>query len=229
MRSALADARLYLIFTPHLCGEREPLAVLSDVLPWVDMIQVRPKAQEFGLDPLRGGPGPLALTSARELYDWCTRVLELVRNIRPGIPVIANDRVDVAAALLDDGLAGVHLGQDDSPVELARAQLGARALIGLSTHSPAQVVRAGEQDLDYLGFGPFRATGTKGYGNGLGPEACWLAQEASPWPVFAIGGIDALNAGELEKCPRAAVGSAILSAADPASAARAIRAALQGE
>jgi thiamine-phosphate pyrophosphorylase len=220
LREALARARIYLIFTPELCARRDPLEVLSAALPWVDMIQVRPKPRETGLQPLHASIA--APTSARELYDWCRRVLELVRAQPRIIPVIANDRVDVAKSLAAEGLAGVHLGQDDFPVESAREILGGAALIGLSTHSPAQVVRAQEQALDYLGFGPFRPTATKGYERGLGSAACWVAQQASHWPVFPIGGVDVASAGELSEISRAAVGSAILSAADPAAAARAI-------
>jgi len=226
LRDALARARVYLIFTPELCGERDPLEVLRAALPWIDMIQVRPKARESGLDPLRGAPSSAPFSEARASYEWCRRVLELALAQERCLPVIVNDRVDVAASLLREGLAGVHLGQDDFPAALAREQLGAGALIGLSTHSAAQVVRAEDEPVDYLGFGPFRATATKGYARGLGAEACWLAQEASPRPVFPIGGIDLTNVGELERVPRAAVGSAILSAEDPASAARAIRAAI---
>jgi len=221
LRDALSHAKLYLIFSPQLCGERDPLAVLEAALPWVDMIQVRPKPRESGQDPLAASAA--APTQARELYDWCRRVLELVGAQQRVIPVIANDRVDVAASLAALGLAGVHLGQDDMPVAEARALLGERALIGLSTHSGTQVVRAQSEALDYLGFGPFRPTATKGYARGLGGEACWIAQQASMWPVFPIGGIDLCSAGELSDVSRAAVGSAILAAADPAAAARTLR------
>jgi thiamine-phosphate diphosphorylase len=225
LRAALADARVYLVFTPELCGEREPLDVLRAAWPWIDLIQVRPKPRESGLDPLRSNPGA-AVSEARASYDWCRRVLELARSQDRFVPVIVNDRVDVAMSLRAEGLAGVHLGQDDFPPSLARQQLGPDVLIGLSTHSPAQVARAEDEPVDYLGFGPFRATTTKGYARGLGSEACWLAQEASPRPVFPIGGIDLTNVGELERVRRAAVGSAILSADDPGAAAHALRATL---
>lgn len=224
LRDALSRARIYLIFSPRLCGERDPLAVLEAALPWIDMIQVRPKPRESGQDPLAASAA--RPTPARDLYDWCRRVLELVAAQERVVPVIANDRVDVAASLASEGLAGVHLGQDDMPVAAARALLGERALIGLSTHSSSQVVRAQSEALDYLGFGPFRPTSTKGYARGLGSEACWVAQQASIWPVFPIGGIDATNAGELSDISRAAVGSAVLAAEDPARAARTIRALL---
>src|SRR5215212_4249535 len=78
-RAALAAARVYLIFTPSLCGARDPLLVLREVLPWIDLIQVRPKARESGLDPLISMPASRRLNSANsassassagETYDW---------------------------------------------------------------------------------------------------------------------------------------------------------------
>ncbi|MBI5432112.1 MAG: thiamine phosphate synthase [Planctomycetes bacterium] len=221
-RERLRDARLYLLFTPDSCAPRDPLDVLASVLDWVDVVQVRPKAPDRGLDP-RGGARELVQTHARELFDWCRRVLELV-NARERRPlVLANDRVDVARSLLDAGLAGVHLGQEDCPVDLARSVLGDDALIGRSTHSHAQVVEAGELALDYLGFGPVFATATKGYARGLGAEAAWIAQQATPLPIFPIGGIGLSNAVELAEVGRAAVSSAILGAEDAARAARELR------
>jgi thiamine-phosphate diphosphorylase len=123
----------------------------------------------------------------------------------------------------------VHLGADDAPPELARALLGPEALIGLSTHGAADVVRATELPVDYLGFGPIHATATKGYARGLGSEAAWIAAQASAYPLFPIGGIDATNASELAGVGRAAVGSALLSAPDPARAARELAGLLRAE
>jgi thiamine-phosphate diphosphorylase len=229
LRDQLRDARLYLLFTPNLCGQREPLAVLEAALPHVDVIQVRPKAPDAGLDPARPSQGLTAVTSAREVHDWTLRVLDLLAAYASlAIPVIVNDRVDVARALLERGCAGVHLGQDDAPPLLARELLGPQALVGLSTHSNAQVAAALDEPVDYLGFGPIHATTTKGYARGLGPEGAWIASQASSLPLFPIGGIDARNAGELEDVGRAAVSSAILGAPDPERAARELRALLEG-
>ena len=215
LRSRLASARLCLLFTPSLV-RGEPLAVLESVLDHVDLVQIRPK------DPGSVGPG-----SARETYDWTLRVLELLHaRGRDTTPVLANDRVDVARSLLDRGCAGVHLGQDDCPPAVARSLLGKAALIGLSTHGLRQVVLAGDEPVDYLGFGPIHATATKGYERGLGVEMAWIAAEASELPLFPIGGIGPENASELERVGRAAVSSAILTVADPAAAARTLRALL---
>lgn len=219
-RERLAQARVLLLFTPDLVGERDPLAVLEAVLPHVDIVQIRPK-------PLGSTTSAHAPCEARSTFAWTKRVLDLVRS-RPrwNVLVTVDDRVDVAAALAAEGCAGVHLGQDDCPVRVARAMLGREALIGLSTHSLEQVAAAEEQDADYLGFGPVQATATKGYSAGLGAEAAWVASLASTKPVFAIGGITHENAGEIARVGRVAVGSAILAAADPARAALELRALL---
>jgi thiamine-phosphate pyrophosphorylase len=218
LRDHLSRARLCLLFTPALV-RGEPLEVLESVLDHVDLIQIRAKPT-----------GSEATASGRETYDWTLRVLELVRARGGGtIPVLANDRVDVARSLLDRGCAGVHLGQDDCPPAVARAVLGPGPLIGLSTHHLRQVVLAGDEPVDYLGFGPIHPTATKGYERGLGAEMAWIAAEASELPLFPIGGIGLENAAELERVGRAAVSSAILTVADPVEAARTLRALLGPE
>lgn len=222
-RARLADARILLVFTPELCAGREPLPLLERLLPEVDLVQIRPKApagetgSRIAVDP----PG-----EARASFSWTLRALELASALPDAPPILVNDRVDVALALFDRGCAGVHLGQDDLPVEAARALLGEAPLIGLSTHDAAQVVEGGERAVDYLGFGPAFATRTKGYARGLGPEACWIAAQASDLPLFPIGGIGIENAGELERVGRAAIGAGVLAAPDPVEAARTLRALL---
>lgn len=212
LRRRLAAARLYLIFTPGLVTGREPLEVLEAALPHVDIVQVRPK-----------GAGLAARSDARETLEWTERVLALVERLRSEALVLVNDRVDVARALLERGVAGVHLGQDDTPPRVARELLGSAALLGLSTHSGAQVIAALDEPVDYLGFGPIHATATKGYARGLGAEAAWIASQAASVPVFPIGGIGLAQASDLAEVGRAAVSSAILTARDPAAAARALR------
>ena len=210
-RERLARARLQLILTPAVCGERDPLEVLHAALEWVDVVQVRPK-------PLGHSGAP---TSAREAREWTERVLAATRS--SDVLVLVNDRIDVARALLEAGCDGVHLGQDDAPPRTAREVLGEDLLIGLSTHDARQVVLAGEEPVDYLGFGPVFATPTVGRARGLGPEAAWIAAEAAFVPVFAIGGIDSSNADQLDQVGHAAVSAGILAAEDPARAAQTIR------
>ena len=113
------------------------------------------------------------------------------------------------------------------PPHAAREFLGDGPLIGLSTHSLEDVIAAEDMPVDYLGFGPVRPTGTKGYERGLGIEMAWVAAAASARPLFPIGGIDHAAAAELSRVGRAAVASAILSASDPARAARELRTILE--
>ena len=210
-----------LIFSPELCSPRDPLEVLESTLDSIDLVQVRPK-------PAGSREPAAAPCAARDVRDWCLRVLDLLADHpEVDVPVIVDDRVDVAALLWERGCAGVHVGQDDCPVAPARALLGPGPLIGLSTHDLRQVAQSSDLDVDYVGFGPIHATRTKGYERGLGPEACWIASAASLRPVFAIGGIDRANAAELSRVGRIAVGSAVLSADDPARAARELRGLLE--
>lgn len=207
-----------LLLTPALVQGGDALAAVEAALPYLDVIQVRPK-------PL----GSAGTSSAREAWHLCRALLERLATLPDPPLVLVNDRVDVARALWSAGLAGVHLGQDDTPPAVARELLGPGPLIGLSTHDATQVARAGEEPVDYLGFGPVFATATKGYGKGLGAERAWVASAACGGPLFPIGGIDATNAETLARVGRAAVGSAILCAADPADAARRIAAELAAD
>lgn len=236
-RQRASSAKLLLIFTPDLAAS-DPLGALEEALPWVDIVQVRPKPLAAGGG---GAPARSTVTEARAAFTWCERVLALRdrlavadQDAEPPL-VMVNDRVDVALALRDSGLDGVHVGTGDMPAAAARARLGPELLLGLSSHTNEDLVRAWDQPIDMLGFGPVFPTATKGYGvepqQGhapaiVGPARAWVAAESAPVPVFPIGGITESNVSELERVGRAAVGSAILGATDPARAARAIRDAL---
>jgi thiamine-phosphate diphosphorylase len=103
--------------------------------------------------------------------------------------VIVNDRVDVAAL---SGASGVHVGQEDLAAHQARGLLPAGAVIGLSTHTPAQVTAALTAPIDYVAIGPVFATGTKDTGyNAVGLEMVreTAARVAGRVPIVAIGGI----------------------------------------
>ncbi|MGZ6126111.1 MAG: thiamine phosphate synthase [Myxococcales bacterium] len=136
--------------------------------------------------------------------------------------LLINDRPDVARLAEADG---VHLGQEDLPVEAARAILGPGALIGLSTHSDAEIDNG--QAADYIGFGPVFATASKP-GSPLPPphgiEGLRLAVRRAKVPVVAIGGITAGNARAVaEAGARCASAIAHLcNAGDPEAAARAM-------
>lgn len=222
-RARLRDATLMLVFTPEASGGRDAMTALERLLPEVDVVQVRPKP----LGDAAPGGTP-AVTSARGAAELVRAVLARTRDMERPPLVLVNDRVDVALALLEEGLAGVHVGADDMPPIEARELLGTEPLLGFSTHSLDEIVAAGDLPVDYLGFGPIHATATKGYGRGLGPEVAWVAAATAAVPVFPIGGIDATNIDDLATVGRAAVGSALLAAADPVAAARDLRQRLTG-
>jgi thiamine-phosphate pyrophosphorylase len=155
--------------------------------------------------------------SARQLLEEAKRLLPLTEAA--GIPLIVNDRVDVARSV---GADGVHLGQDDLPVEDARSILGQNRLIGKSTHTFEQACTAQAQGVDYIGLGPVFPTPTKPDYGSVGTE---LLRQVAPhiWlPVVCIGGINGENIQQVveagAKC--VAVVRAICSAEDPESAAR---------
>lgn len=135
------------------------------------------------------------------------------------VPLIINDRVDVALAAEADG---VHLGQTDMPYETARKILGSEAIIGLSVESLEQVEEAEALDVSYLGVSAIFATPTKTDTLHIwGIEGLKMVREMSRHPLVAIGGIHAGNAAQvvLAGADCIAVVSAICSAPDPGKAA----------
>lgn len=139
-----------------------------------------------------------------------------------GVLFIVNDHPQLAR---ESGADGVHLGQDDVAVFVARMILGEAMLLGLSTHTPDQIDAAGGDGVDYIGVGPVHATPTKPGRSAVGLELVEYAAAHARVPFFAIGGIDASNAGAVRRAGarRIAVVRAISDAADPAAAARALR------
>ena len=148
-RQRLADARLLLIFTPDLAAT-DPLRALEAAMPFVDIVQVRPK-------PL-GDRGPDAsasatITEARAAFAWCEAVLDLRAQLdaQEAPLIFVNDRVDVAMALADRGLDGVHIGTDDMPPKAAREVLGDDLMLGLSSHNTRDLARSWDEPIDKIG------------------------------------------------------------------------------
>ena len=135
-----------------------------------------------------------------------------------GIPFIVNDDVNLAAELRADG---VHLGQDDGDVAGARLALGPKAIIGISTHSTEEALRAEAEGADYIGFGAMYPTGSKDVIHLPGPGALAEARKRVRIPMVAIGGINRDNAAPVIDAGADAVAviSAVLSSDDPALAA----------
>ena len=136
-----------------------------------------------------------------------------------GALLIINDRIDLAMAVDADG---VHLGQDDLPVDVARSLIGDDKLIGLSTHNLDQVRNASGKSCDYIGLGPVHRTDVKPSRDAVGPVLVAEALSLTQLPVFAIGGIDCDNIGLLTEigCRRIAVINAIMGAEDAGLASR---------
>lgn len=149
---------------------------------------------------------------------------------RLGALLIVNDRPTVA---VQAGADGVHVGQEDMGVAEVRELVGEDLLIGLSTHAPHEIDRAGREDgpgrPDYIGVGPVNATPTKPGRPAVGLELVRYAAAHATVPFFAIGGIDESNVGEVSiaGASRVAVLRAISDAEDPERAARQLTRALE--
>lgn len=201
------DLSLYLVTDPALVRGRPLEAVVAAAVDGgATLVQLRDKTADTGA---------LIATAAR-----------LLDVLRPrGVPLVINDRVDVALAV---GADGVHVGQSDMPAATVRRLLGEHAIVGLSVTREAELAAVDPAVVDYLGVGPVFATATKADAAApLDDAAIRRIVAASRLPTVGIGGIHAGNAGR----PRAlgldgiAVVSAVCAAADPGAAARSLRAA----
>ena len=188
----LNSCKLCLITKPHT----NLLDTVSSALKaGVTMVQFRCKS----------GPDINTIETAQELSSICKSFKSLF---------IINDRVDIAIASDADG---VHLGQEDLPVEMVREIIGSEKLIGLSTHSIHQIQLAENQSCDYLGIGPIYKTSSKSYENMLGTNFLKDLKLKRKIPWFAIGGINSINLSEVTNAgvKRIAVINAIMDSKDP--------------
>lgn len=200
----LSKVRLCFVTDRQFLGERSlvDLAVQA-IKGGVDMVQLREK----NLDT----------------RPWLDLAMELAKLCRQqGAFFIVNDRVDIAAAC---GADGVHLGQDDFPVALARKILGQRKIIGKSTHSVEQAKAALKEKTDYIAVGPVFWTETKKIDRPVGTELVRQVRKLTRKPILAIGGIQPENAASVIAAGASgvAVVSALMAAPDAAEAARAFR------
>ena len=158
--------------------------------------------------------------STREYMELATATHEI--TARYGIPLIIDDRVDVALAI---GAEGVHVGQSDMPVRLARMLLGPDKIVGATTKTVPQALEAYEQGADYLGCGAIYPTTTHVKTVITPVETLKDVVKAVPIPVNAIGGLNKDNIFVLKGSGIAGVCavSAIMKAADPEMAARELK------
>jgi len=197
---------LYLVTDRGLCGGRDmKTVILQAVAGGAACVQLREKD-----------------VATRFFVEEAREVKHLLLPFK--VPLIINDRIDVALAAEADG---VHIGQDDMPYELARRLMGPAAIIGLSVESWEDVERAESLDVDYLGVSPVFGTPTKTDTKGMwGLEGVARIRAYSRHPLVAIGGLNGGNAEAvvLAGADGIAVVSAICAAADPLSTAQALRA-----
>ncbi|ELY46724.1 thiamine phosphate synthase [Natronorubrum sulfidifaciens] len=201
----------YLVTQASVSAGRETTEIVEAAVDGgIDVVQLREKA-----------------TDARWRYDLGLEVRELTAEA--GVDLIVNDRVDIAQAIDADG---VHLGQSDLPVAVARDLLGPEVVIGCSASTVDEATRAEADGADYLGVGSVYGTTSKDVEAdraGVGPERIADISTAVSIPVVGIGGITAENAGPVVDA--GAVGVAVVSeitaAEDPCAATDSLAAAVE--
>jgi thiamine-phosphate pyrophosphorylase len=172
--------------------------------------------------------GGVTMVQLREKHVTDEQMIEIGKPLieitrAAGIPLIVNDRIDVALALDADG---VHVGQQDMVAEQARAKIGPDRILGVSAETVAQAIRAEQAGADYIGAADVYGTTSKSDVNPpIGVEGLTEIVQAVSIPVVGIGGIKLTNADEVMMSGIAgiAVISAIMGDEDPEDAARLLR------
>ena len=186
--------------------------MINGIYAIIDLKLVHGDLCEAAGDIIEGGASIIQLrakeASTKGFLEAGAEVRKVCRSKK--IPFIINDRVDIALALDSDG---VHLGQDDMPVNAARDILGSGKIIGLSVHSIEEARIANEENPDYIGAGSVFFTRTKTGVSPVGTELIRKIKKEIDMPVAAIGGINEGNIAEVISAgaDAAAVCSAILS------------------
>ncbi len=208
------DIRCYVIVDPAACAGRDPLDVArAAALGGASIIQLRDKRGDI----------PAMLALARRMHDV----------LAPhGVPLVINDRVDVALAA---GAQGAHVGQSDLPAEAARALMGEQAIIGLSHKREEEIAASPVAALSYAAIGGIFATASKQQERppigieGFAHLRAMMRQRAPDLPVVAISGIRQDNAAQVVAAGAdgVAVISAVCAADDPQAATEALRAAVE--
>jgi thiamine-phosphate pyrophosphorylase len=210
-RISPARWRLYVITDERVSRGRSHLQVAeAAILGGADVLQLRDKESSSG-----------------RLFQVALQLRKLTREAK--VPLIVNDRLDIALAADADG---VHVGQADLPASVARGILGPGRILGVSAETVAEAVAAEEDGADYLGVGPvFEARGTKpDAGLPMGLDLIAEIRRHCRLPIVAIGGINAENARKVRDAGADAVAviSAVASADDIAQAARRLKRLLSG-
>jgi thiamine-phosphate pyrophosphorylase len=197
----LSRCRLYGILDLAYVDAGSARKVIDEMMDGgVDLIQLRAKAQ----------PAAQIAALAAELHS-ATR--------ERAVPLIINDHPEIARIVPAEG---VHVGQDDVPIAEARESAGAHCVVGKSTHSVDQAIRAFDEGADYIGFGPIFATPTKPDYPPIGLDEIRKVHDAVRIPIFCIGGIKLENLSGVLAAGgrRVVIVSGLLQAKDIASYAR---------
>lgn len=203
-KPSTGDWRLYVILDEAVLRGRDIIAAaLLAIEGGADVLQYRDKH-----------------ASARTVRQQVDRLAPACHD--HGVPLIVNDHLDVA---LSAGAAGVHLGQDDLPLQRARAAAGPALWIGQSTHSVEQLERAASDGASYVAVGPVFATPTKPEYGSVGLSLVREAAARLRLPWLAIGGIDSTNVDCVldAGATRVAVVRAIAGAEDITDATRVLK------
>ena len=205
MKTQNIDYSLYLVTDRGLSRERSTLEIVTAAVNGgATVVQLREKQ-----------------CSTRDFIEQALAIKDFLKD--RGVPLIINDRVDVAQAIEADG---VHLGQTDMPLEVAKKILGDSMIIGISAESLPDAIAAEQGGADYLGVSPIYATPTKAdTAPALGLEGLRKIRKAVRLPLVGIGGLNPDNAAEVIRngADGVAVVSAIVAADDPQAAADALR------
>lgn len=204
------DYSLYLVTDRSYIGGRPLVECVEEAIAGgVSLVQIREKT-----------------ASSREFYELALQIKEVTHKYK--VPLIINDRLDIALAIDADGL---HLGQDDLPLDVARHLFGPHKVIGISAGTVEEAVMAERQGADYLGVGAMYATGTKTDANLVTWEELKAIKEAVKIPVVAIGGIKHDNAARMMQAgiDGVSVVSALLAAPGIREASRMMRALIKRE
>lgn len=197
------DLTLYLVTDPKLSGGDLPGKVEAAIQGGVTLVQLREKTAD-----------------SRQFLETALRVREVTD--RYGIPLIINDRIDIALAC---NAAGVHLGQQDIPCKMAREILGPDKLIGVTAKTVEQAIQAERDGADYLGCGALFPSGAKPEAQPMTLSTLSEILASVHIAVTAIGGINAENVHLPVEAGAngVAVVSAILGQPDVSAAARKLR------
>ncbi|AEV69113.1 thiamine phosphate synthase [Acetivibrio clariflavus] len=179
-RNDIIDTDLYCITSEEHSRGRNNIEVVREMIKaGVKVIQYRDKEKKL-----------------LQKYNECLKIREMTKEA--GVTFIVNDHVDIAILVKADG---VHIGQDDLPIEKVRELVGEEMIIGISTHSPKQAEEAVKRGADYIGVGPIYKTYTKkDVCEPVGLDYLRYVVRNIPIPHVAIGGIKQHNMHEVIEC-----------------------------